>query len=218
MAWLAAAALAALQGGRATELENKIQTMTVDVNFAETPFEEVITFLQEYSGVNILVDPAVYEIHPRESMKVTLKARGIRLQTALNLVLGEFDLGSMVKDNLLEITTKERLNYYVVTRIYDVRDLFVKVNNFPGPRLELLPGAGAGGASTGVFLFDDPVPPPIDEAQLDELIRLTCSAKSWDENPNASMQFTPNGMLMVAQTRKVHAEVEKLVNMLRELR
>jgi len=203
---------------RNTEIINKLNAMTVDTDFTDTPFEEVITYLREFSGINIYVVPQVYEKSSKDSMKVSLKVRGVRLMSVLKLILNQFELAAQARNGILEIVTQELVNYNVVIRIYDIRDLALKINNFPGPRLELLPGAGAGGGPGVTFTLEEPSESKVPPDFLEELIRETCGKETWDKNPNASITLTPNGQLMVAQTKSVHSEIERLVNMIRELR
>jgi hypothetical protein len=203
---------------RNTEIINKLNAMTIDTDFVDTPFEDVITYLREFSNINIYVVPQVYEKSSKDSMKVSLKVRGVRLMSVLKLILNQFELAAQAKNGILEIVTQELVNYNVVIRIYDIRDLALKINNFPGPRLELLPGAGAGGGPGVTFTLEEPSESKVPPDFLEELIRETCGKETWDKNPNASITLTPNGQLMVAQTKAVHSEIERLVNMIRELR
>lgn len=203
---------------RNTEILNKFNAMSIDVDFTDTPFDEVVTYLREFSGINFFVDPAAYEKGGKDSMKVSLKVKGVRLASVFKLILRQWDLAAQIRNGIVEITTKEKVNYNVVVRMYDIRDLALKINNFPGPRLELLPGAGAGGGPGVTFTLEEPSESKVPPDFLQELIRETCSKESWDNNPNAQMSMTPNGQLLVAQTKAVHAEIENLVNMIRELR
>jgi hypothetical protein len=201
---------------RNTEVAQRIRAMAVDLNFEDATLDEVISYLREFSGLNMIMVPEVME--QKDSLKVTLKVKGVRLQSVLKLILGQHNLGAVVRDGILEITTREKLNLNTVLRVYDVRDLFVKINNFPGPRLELLPGAGAGGGPGVTFTLEEPEAPKVDQGFLEELIRNTCDPQSWEENSNASIQISANGLLMIQQTKAVHREIEVLVNMIREIK
>jgi hypothetical protein len=201
-----------------SEIINKLNAMSIDLDYTDAPFEEVITYIREFSGINIYVVPAVYEKNSKDSMKVSLKVKGVRLMSCLKLILNQWELAAQAKNGILEITTQELVSYNVVIRIYDIRDLALKINNFPGPRLELLPGAGSGGGPGVTFTLEEPSESKIPPDFLEELIRETCGKETWDKNPNASIQMTPNGQLLVAQTKDVHAEIERLVNMIREIK
>jgi hypothetical protein len=63
------------------------------------------------------------------------------------------------------------------------------------------------------------MPDRVTRDSLPDMVKEMVGSKSdWDDNPNARIAVAPNGMLMVTQTKKVQEEVERLVNMLRELR
>jgi hypothetical protein len=198
-----------IQDDTNTQIMNKIKAMQVDLDYSETPFEEVLTYLREFSGVNIIVDPAV----DTSSMKVSIKVKSVRLQSAMRLIFSQFELVGIVKDGILHITTKDKRNQNVSIQIYDIRDLTVKINDFCGPRLELMTN------QPSVIVIDpDPQPDRLDPDFIMELIRETCGGASWEENPNAGIMLTPNGQLMVAQTKEVHAEIKELVTRLREIK
>jgi hypothetical protein len=192
----------------------KLDTMRIDVNFEGETFNEVIQYFQEYTGLNWLIDPEV----DMGDEEVTLKLKGVTIRTALKLILKELELAAMYKEGMIVIVTKDQVNYAVYWELYDVRDLFIKVSNFPGPRLELLPGAGAGGGPGVSFTLEEPVESKIDEGMLEDIIRSTTGGETWDENEHAQIQLTPNGMLLIAQTREVHRQIKRLINMLRWFR
>lgn len=188
---------------------NKIKAMQVDLDYADTPLEEVIDAWRDGSGLNIIVDPDI----DAKSMNVSIKAKSVRLQTAMRLVFSRFDLVGVIKDGIVNVTTKEKRNFNVSTRIYDIRDLTLKINDFAGPRLELVAGRsgitpdfGGGGSK-----------PPMEPDFIIDLILAACGESSWDENPNALIALTPNGQLMVAQTKNVHEEIRELLARIREI-
>jgi hypothetical protein len=192
-------------------IESKLNTMAIDVNFEDASLAQVMQYFREYTGLNWLVDPEVGE----GNGTVTLRLKGIKVMTALRIILKNLELAAVIKDGMVVIVTKEALQNYVVTRVYDVRDLFLKINNFAGPRLELLPGQGAGGGPGVSFTLEEPAEPKIDQGVLEDIIRSTTGGESWDENANAQITMAPNGLMIIAQTKKVHAEIERLIGMLR---
>lgn len=194
-------------------IENKLATMMIDVNFEDAPLQEVVGYLREYTGLNWLIDPGIDGTAP-----VTLRLKGVKVVTALRLALRHLDLAAIVRDGLLVIVPKEALHEMVVTRVYDIRDLLVKISNFAGPRLELQPGRGGTPFTIGVTIHEEPNPLPLDDATIEDLIRNHTGGESWRENPNAKIVPSPNGLLMVTQSKKVHAEIERLLGMLRWFR
>ncbi|HLG43326.1 MAG TPA: hypothetical protein VI643_08170 [Planctomycetota bacterium] len=192
-------------------IDSKLNTMVIDLNFEDASLADVVRYFREYTGLNWLIDPEVGE----GDGKVTLRLKGVKVVTAMRLILRDMNLAAVVKDGMVVIVTKEALQNFVVTRIYDVRDLFIKINNFAGPRLELLPGQGAGGGPGVSFTLEEPVEAKIDQGMLEDILRSTTGGDSWDENANAAITMAPNGLMIIAQTKKVHAEIERLIGMLR---
>lgn len=193
---------------------SKLKTMRITVNWEDTSLKEAIDYLREFTGVNFLIHPSV----DPEGTTVTLNLKGVRVVTVLRLILKPNDLGAVYENGMIVIKERSMVGQHVVTRVYDVRDLFVKVANFPGPRLELLPGRGAGGAPGVSFTLEEPAEPKLDETTLEDIIKTVTGWSVWDDNEYALMQFTPNRMLVVAQTPNVHKEIERAIQLLRWFR
>ena len=93
-----------------------------------------------------------------------------------------------------------------------MRDLMAKIGDFPGPKVELVTPNSA--AMTGIVLTDLSDPKPILEPEfLTELVKGNTGGTSWDD-PACSLSMA-NGLLIVSQTKGVHAEVENLLNKMR---
>ena len=191
-------------------IESKLNTMVIDLNFDDAPLADVVRYFREYTGLNWVIEPDV----DKAAGTTTLRLKGVKVITALRLFLKDLNLAAVVKDGMVVIVTKESLNELVVTRVYDIRDLLVKINHFAGPRLELTPGNGSPQISIGITI-EEPNDSPIDESMIEDIILSTTGGESWDENPNAKLTVSPNGMLVIAQSKKVHAEIERLIAMLR---
>ena len=94
--------------------------------FLETPLSDVIEFLEDLHSIEIELDANVLEesgIGP-ETL-VTRNLKGIRLASALNLVLRDLDMAWIVRDEVLLITTPEVANAWLEVRVYNVADLAV---------------------------------------------------------------------------------------------
>lgn len=194
---------------------NKLETMKISLSEVDRPLDELVAYLRDFSNINFLIDPEVYTKVSKDQMRVTIKVKDVRLKSALKLILGQYDLAAVYQDGIVRITTRERVNQNVITQFYDVRDLLLKISNFPGPKLELTGGEGSGGSTGITFTVEEPQQSKVDEGFLEELIKTNTGGKSWEENPNAAVRITPTGILIVTQTRAVHKEVENLLNMLR---
>ncbi len=223
---LAATALPALaqEGGseavdqRKAEVVNKLNSMRISVDFNNTSLEEAISFLRDFSGLNIIVDAEVYQKQAEDQLKITLKVKDLLLKSVLKLMLSARDLTAMYKEGVLLVVPKGKIDKSVTLQLYDVRDLLVKIQDFPGPKVELVsPQKGGGGPLTGAtFTLEEPRS-TITEEFITDMVKQNTGDKSWDENPNASITLT-NGVLVVSQSKRVHEEIKRFVNLLRQFK
>jgi len=224
--FLALTALPALaqEGGtnetdpRKQEVVNKLNTMRLTVNFENTTMEEAIGYLRDFSGLNIIVDAEVYKNQSEDQLKITLKVKDLLLKSILKLMLTSRELTAMYKEGVLLIIPKGKVDKSVTLQLYDVRDLLVKIQDFPGPKVELVsPSKGGGGPLTGAtFSLEEPRS-TITEEFITEMVKQNTGDKSWDENPNASINLT-NGVLVVSQSKRVHEEIKHFINLLRQFK
>jgi len=197
------ALLALLQGDSSTDVERKLSSMRISVEFGQTPLAEAIDFIREASGLNIVVDRRV-----DLGARVTLQVKGVSLKSALRLILRPLEADYLVSEGILRVVPGEELQARVSLRIYDLGDLTMPLTEFPGGELSL--------GETGVVIG----PPELTmdrtdmEGFLEELFQSFTGRAAWDDNPNASIRIQ-NGLLIVRQTREVHAKLEKLLGMLR---
>jgi hypothetical protein len=197
---------------------NKLNTMRVTVDFKDTPLDEVLNYLRDFTGLNIVVDPEVSTKFTLDQLKVTLRVNDLLLKSTLKLMLGSRELAALYKDGVILIVPKGRIDKAVSLQLYNVQDLLAKIQDFPGPRVELVsPQAGGGGLAGAIFVPPDDTPPKITEEFILETVKRHTGEKNWDENPNASITLT-NGMLVVSQSRRVHEEIRKLLHLLRQFK
>ncbi|HEY3227424.1 MAG TPA: hypothetical protein VGK61_10580, partial [Planctomycetota bacterium] len=173
--------------------------------------EDVIAYFQEYSGLNFHLDAGVAN-SGQEPARVTLKVRDVTLKTALKLVLNPRDLVCVYRDGVLLVAPKSKVASFTVTRVYDVRDLLFKLEDFPGPKLDLDP------KKPGVVIdFGQDEPKSIiHEDFLMDLIKTSTGDRSWDDSSATSIDLTKTGLLVVAQSKAIHEEVRHLLDLLRQ--
>jgi type II secretory pathway component GspD/PulD (secretin) len=215
---------AAQEGGaetndpRKAEVVNKLNTMRVSVDFNNQTLEEAISFLRDFTGINIVVDAEVYKSQSEDQLKVTLKVKDLLLKSVLKLMLSSRELTAMYKEGVVLVVPKGKIDKAVTLQLYDVRDLLVKIQDFSGPKVELVsPQKGGGGPLTGAtFTLEEPRS-TITEEFITDMVKQNTGDKSWDENPNASITLT-NGVLVVSQSKRVHEEIKRFVNLLRQFK
>ncbi len=110
------------------ELERKAQQIISSIDFTEARLKEVIEFLAVSNDINIVIDETVV---PRNET-VTIHLKNIPLQEALDIILRTKGLKYRFEENIIWITTEEKLlEEDLVVRVYDVQDLVGKLFDFP---------------------------------------------------------------------------------------
>jgi type II secretory pathway component GspD/PulD (secretin) len=192
------------------QIVGKLTGLRVTLEFNETPLEEAIDFLQQVSRLNILIDSTVTERHPKGSVKITMKVKDLPLGSALKLLLETRGLTLLYRDQVLLVVTEDRANKSTFLQVYDVRDLLMKINAFPGPEISLEP------LKVGVGIPEAVEPPgELTEDFVLNAVKLNCGKESWDANPKVSAELH-NGLLIVTQTQDVHRQIKALLQKLRE--
>ena len=122
---------------------------------------------------------------------VSVDLADISLRSLLRHVLRAQDLGVVVRNDHLWITTLEDINASLDIRVYPVRDLLA---------------------------IDEG--PDVDFEWLKELITITAQPMTWDAAGGSGTirEFEPACALIVAQTDAVHEEIGQLMGRLRQVR
>lgn len=131
---------------KATTAERRITAALDDqttINFADTPLTDVVEYLQRQHDIPIILDVvAIEEAGLLVDEPINLVLAGVTLQSALKIMLAEFELTYVIEDEVMKITTIEVANEKLSTRVYPVGDLVVDLD-------ALSLGGGAGGAFGG---------------------------------------------------------------------
>ena len=202
------------EGNANSKVKNKIESMRLSVDFDKVSLEDAMSFIREFADINIFVDPRVHEDLSEEDLQVTLRVKGLKLISILKFIVQPKGLAAVLKDGVLRITTKDSIKQNTYLKLYDVRAMLIKIPNFPGPKVELVtPGSGVGPLTGAQFTFDEPSDGPVTEEFLVDMVTEMTGNDSWDENPNASVSLA-NGILVVTQTKAVHKEIQRLLQLL----
>jgi type II secretory pathway component GspD/PulD (secretin) len=193
---------AAAQDSAREEIENKLKSIRISLDFKDAPLDTVVDYLREISNLNVVVDPRVRE----KNIMVTMKVSEISLRSVFGLMLKPHDCGTMVKDGVLQVLPKDVIRDRTLKmEIYDCRDILYPIQDFPGVDIAL--------DFVGVVI-QEPAKDAGGEMPIAELVKTHTGGKSWDEDTKTSCAMQ-NGLLVVKQTPEVHAQVARLLNLLR---
>jgi RNA polymerase sigma factor (sigma-70 family) len=122
------------------------EPLTIEHSIADAPLKDVLEFLQEKQGVRFIVDDSAFEQIGKKAVreeKINLqKIRNVSLDTVLRYVLAQVSGAVMVRNNYLEITTRdqsilESRNNVFMSHPHDVQPL-VNVDCVAQPLTEVL--------------------------------------------------------------------------------
>jgi general secretion pathway protein D len=220
------------------KLNQKIQKL----DFSDTEFANVIEFLRDISGVNIvpkwqLLSAAGID----KTAAVNVHLTDVRLDKALKVILedvgGANPLGYIIDDGVVTISTKDDLSKKMITNVYDIRDLIISIPNFVGPRIDLSAASSStggqnGGSGGGQSVFGSGQQTSTEQIKTKAdivkdiltLISTTIDKDSWGPlatgggGSGLGSITEMNGQLVVTQTTENHSALLSLINKLREAR
>ncbi len=98
------------------------QPTTLD--FHESPLQTVVDYLKDLHPIEIQLDVKALEDGGMGSdTPVTCKVSGVSLRSGLRMLVSRVDLAFHIRDEVLQITSKEVADAELVTRTYPVADL-----------------------------------------------------------------------------------------------
>lgn len=113
------------------------------LEFVDTELSIVLQFLEEFHGIQIVLDQArLDDIGVSSDTLINQDLRDISLRSALRLMLRELDLTWVIEDEVLLITTQDGAQERLATKVYPVADLVVPIQTQTG-------GGGGGGFGFG---------------------------------------------------------------------
>lgn len=181
-------------GAQPASVEERIRSALehpTEFDFQETALDDAIVHISTVHGIPIRLNKkALDDAAIDTNTPVTRKLKGIRLRSALRLMLGELDLAYVIRDEALEILTKEAAATVLQTRVYPVGDLVR--------------------GRVGEPDFDS----------LTEAIMTVVDPSSWTEvgGPGSlkAMQLPRGDVLICTQTEEVHEQIAGFLAVLRK--
>jgi TolA-binding protein len=167
-----------------------------DVQFFETPLQDVVDYLRLFHEIPIELDKrALEDVGIATDVPITRSLQGITLRSALRLLLRDLDLTYTVEDEVLQITTPEEAEIRLSTVVYPVTDL--------------------------VRFRDESGNPWSDFDQLKNTLISTVEPVSWEDvgGPGSvyGMTYGDTDVLVLSQTQDVHREIADVLATLRRV-
>jgi hypothetical protein len=115
------------RGGDPLPAERRIEealSSPTELEFIETPLQDVVDYLKDYHKIEIQLDEkALEDLGVGKDIPVTKNLHGLSLRSALNLLLPKLGLTYVVQNEVLLITTAEDAANRLSTKVYPVADL-----------------------------------------------------------------------------------------------
>lgn len=204
------------------EINRRLNSQRVDLNFQQTPFADCINFLRDITGINFVVGQTAQDLISNENLEVSLRLKSISLKNALQLILSvNAELVSTIKNGVVFITTKEGDKKELFLEFYEVSDIINKLPDYPAPELGLSQqGAGGGGGGGGrgspggVLTFDDEGDDENSGTGVgaDKLVELVQRVAGEEEG----QEDISGGILIVRRPAETHKKIAKLLDALRK--
>ena len=163
----------------------------------EKPLRDVVQELSRQFQVQIVVSQKrLEEASVSPDTPITKTLHSLPLESILRRVLADLELGFIVRDNVLLITTPEDIESQLDTRVFPVLDLVTQLGRRPQ-------GASANAERDYVSLIDT--------------ITCTIAPDTWDAlgGPGSITAFDNAGVLVISQTDEIQVQVGQLLQTLR---
>ncbi|HEY2839128.1 MAG TPA: hypothetical protein VGJ26_08270, partial [Pirellulales bacterium] len=160
----------------------------ISLDIDESSLTDAVDYIKQKGDFEVRLDKnALRDAAVDPSVLITLHVKGIPLASALDEMLEEFDLACVIQRDILRITSKEKADSILITRVYPVADLahIEMVTGQPRPRPNLGP--------------------------LMQMIEDTVQPDSWVHNSGVGaikQVRAPSGAaLVISTTRRIHSEI-----------
>lgn len=181
----------------------KLAQVLPEMTFDGVSFEQVIDYLRDLAGLNIVVNWTAVEAAAVEKDKeVNLRLTNVRIEQFLQLLLdevggGETVLGYTVEDEVVGVSTEEDLSRRTCVRVYDYGDMLGPVR---APQD-----------------YDENSESPME--RLIQIIQETVAPESWrSAGGNVGAINTFDDLIIITQTANAHEQIYALLESIRHAR
>ncbi len=170
---------------------------TTSLEFIESPLTDVVDYLKQKHHIEIQLDTRSLQDASIEASttQVTRRMTDVTLRSALHLVLQEYELTYVVRDEALLITSKTAADSMLETRVYPVGDLIYRSEADRRERRYA------------------------DFQSLIDVLQSIVAPTAWgDGNNGRPMELRNPDCLVITQTQAIHEEAEAFLTTLRRAR
>lgn len=195
-----------------------------EVRFDEQPFEQVIEWLADFTHLNVVVRwQTLDDAGVKRDKPISIQVKNLRLSQVLWLIMNdaggaEMRLAYRASGNLLILSTADDLGREMVTKVYDVADLLLRVSQTAQPDYsQNSQGLGqntGGGGGQSVFgqsqtqqRQEQEGGNEVELTKLVEIIQRTVEPDTWQLNGGRGHIETFGHLLIVHNTIMVHQQL-----------
>ena len=190
------------------------------VEFPDQPLDEVVSFLQQISGINFVLNKEARDAVEDSGTTVKLPAvNDLALENILSLVLEGLDppFGYLIQSGAVVIGPAESIQADVYLEFYEVSDLTKDHPDFPAPKLALDSGSEEAGGTGGLLDLGGETEgdkTTIDTEILQDLV--TESIYGEDGPPEGESIELQGGKLVARTSLESHQKIQRLLDSLRK--
>lgn len=219
------------------QIKDFLESKRMDFQAPGMPMQRALNVFQDilrgyFSGrVDVNVKrSAINHINglPKQLSTVNLQVEDLPVKDVAKRLLKPRDLTLSYRQGSLEIAPFDEVHKPFLN-IYDIKDLTLKILDFPGPKLELKsPSKSGGGGKGGGFLgpqfsnsgAEKGTSALSNEQKLKDLIKNNTGTKDlWDGREDTSVQIQGGvGIMIVHQIKSVQEEIDTFLLRLRRFR
>ena len=190
-----------------------VNTKISDATYENADFVDVIKEIARKTNTSIIVSKGV----KAENYRVDLTLSNIKASSLLNIILRQNDLKLQVADGIFFIRTQEeaKLHARVSMRLYDLRDITMKIRNFKAPKIGLRDSEG-NTVNVPDDDDDEEQEEPMTADEVMDLISENIESDLWGQGKHRLAVFRKH--LVVTTSAEVHLKVARFLNQLRATR
>ena len=213
--------LQAVESAQEQSIRSKLRVRVASVEFPDEPFDQVMKFLSDLSGINFVLTLEAREaLEGGDGMVRLAEVTDLPLENVLNLVLSgnEPPFSYVIRSGAVLIGPSDSIRNDLYLEFYEVSDITKAHPDFRAPKLALQ-SSQDGDAGGGGGLFDLGGDEDTQETTLDSdlLVELVITALFGDEGePDGESVKYQNGKLVARTTLENHRKLIQLLGALRK--